>query len=570
MANKIRIGMCMAGAVSAGAYTAGVMDYFIEALDRLEEARKTNPDLPEVIIDTLSGTSAGGMTALIAAAALHREMVHIDHTNFRNPSVVKKNPLFQAWINLTDNEQMTTIEQMCATDDISSEVGPEPVAHALFNSKFIDDIANHLVDGIICQGKYVERSYVAKDLQIFACMSNLRGFEVAQVFNSETATAKHTMQQHRDLGHFEVTTNDSVSKGRLAVNFKEPKRERLQLYRDVAMATGAFPIGLRPRMVTRPAQFILDNEFINPDRAIQLPAEDGSQYAAMMVDGGAFNNEPYDITMKLVKDRAEHMGDYHCVIMIDPIPNLSPTELQMGYKHPKGLIQYGSAIISALRSETNCKMPLDQKNVDSSKDGLFLIKPSRRGGDDVIDNVIACAALNRFGGFFSKRFREHDYLLGRRNCKSFLLEHFKMAFEGQEAQAVFPLFLFKDDNGIATPFGKQYLIPYPKMHADKLFQFKASAEQRFEAVLPNILHPKRPIVVVENETKLLESYLGRPSWLKRKLGDFVEWIVKKMINRADGYAASAFVKILTLDLHKRGQLTHNLSEDRDVPPIAEH
>lgn len=570
MAKKIRIGMCMAGAVSAGAYTAGVMDYFIEALDRLEEARKTNPALPEVIIDTLSGTSAGGMTAMITAAALHREMVHIDHTNFRDSEVVKKNPLFQAWINLTDNDQMTTIEQMCTADDITGTIKDEPIAHSLFNSKFIDDIANDLVDRIICQGNYVERSYVAKDLQIFACMSNLRGFEVAQVFNSSTAKAKHTMQQHRDLGHFEVTTNEAASEGRLPVNFRQPDRLRLQVYRDVAMATGAFPIGLRPRMVKRPAKVILENEFINPNKAIHLPAEDGTEYTALMVDGGAFNNEPYDITMKLVKDRAERNGDYHCVIMIDPIPNLSTTELQLGYKHPEGLVQYGSAIISALRSETNCKMPMDQKDVDSIKDGLFMIKPSRKGASDVIDNVIACAALSRFGGFFSKRFREHDYLLGRRNCKSFLLEHFKMALGDGPAQAVFPLFLFQDEQGLATPFGKQYLIPYPKLHSDKLFDFKVLAQSRFEAVLPNVLHPKRAESDVERETNLLESYLGRPSWFKRKFGELVAWIVKKMINRADGFAASAFVEKLTLDLHDRGQLTRIASEDRDVPPVVEH
>lgn len=37
--NPFHIGLCMAGAVSAGAYTAGVVDYVIKSLDRWEQSR---------------------------------------------------------------------------------------------------------------------------------------------------------------------------------------------------------------------------------------------------------------------------------------------------------------------------------------------------------------------------------------------------------------------------------------------------------------------------------------------------------------------------------------------------
>lgn len=36
---KFQVGLCMAGAVSAGAYTAGVMDYLLEALNQWEKRR---------------------------------------------------------------------------------------------------------------------------------------------------------------------------------------------------------------------------------------------------------------------------------------------------------------------------------------------------------------------------------------------------------------------------------------------------------------------------------------------------------------------------------------------------
>src|ERR1700754_2995522 len=58
--DTIHLGLCMAGAVSAGAYTAGVMDYLIETLERWEQARKKeNAAIPthKVVIDVMAGTS---------------------------------------------------------------------------------------------------------------------------------------------------------------------------------------------------------------------------------------------------------------------------------------------------------------------------------------------------------------------------------------------------------------------------------------------------------------------------------------------------------------------------------
>ena len=68
---SFEIGLTLAGAVSAGAYTAGVMDFLIEALDAWSE-RKDGPDVlhHDVELRVLSGASAGAMTAAIAAVAL--------------------------------------------------------------------------------------------------------------------------------------------------------------------------------------------------------------------------------------------------------------------------------------------------------------------------------------------------------------------------------------------------------------------------------------------------------------------------------------------------------------------
>jgi len=63
----------MAGAVSAGAYTGGVLDYLIQTLDAWYEKKQLNDiTIPShsLSIDVISGASAGGITGAIAVLAL--------------------------------------------------------------------------------------------------------------------------------------------------------------------------------------------------------------------------------------------------------------------------------------------------------------------------------------------------------------------------------------------------------------------------------------------------------------------------------------------------------------------
>ena len=70
--NTFEIGLVLGGAVSAGTYTAGVLDYLFEALEAWEAAKKKEAQLPlsqrkipphNVKINVIAGGSAGGMIA---------------------------------------------------------------------------------------------------------------------------------------------------------------------------------------------------------------------------------------------------------------------------------------------------------------------------------------------------------------------------------------------------------------------------------------------------------------------------------------------------------------------------
>ena len=68
------LGLVLGGTVSAGAYTAGALDFLIEALDCWEAVRG-QPDTPQhrVVVKVITGTSGGGVNAAIAARALNFE-----------------------------------------------------------------------------------------------------------------------------------------------------------------------------------------------------------------------------------------------------------------------------------------------------------------------------------------------------------------------------------------------------------------------------------------------------------------------------------------------------------------
>ena len=80
---SFKIGISMAGAISAGAYTAGVLDFLTEALDEWQKAKARGELVPphDVSIEVISGASAGGMCAAISTVMLQDDFEHIHDTS---------------------------------------------------------------------------------------------------------------------------------------------------------------------------------------------------------------------------------------------------------------------------------------------------------------------------------------------------------------------------------------------------------------------------------------------------------------------------------------------------------
>lgn len=252
------LGLTMAGAVSAGCYSAGVLDYLFETLDLWEKARKgLVPELQayahlipqhHVMIEAMGGASAGGMTASMAvlhAMEKNRKAV----TSIEGVRQKKGNIFYDSWVLLDDSEDgkgMKTFGKMLEVDDL--EGGK---VESILNSKVIDNIARRAFE---LDGKFdIEGlpEYISKELELMLSLAMLRGLPLEVDFRTPIRertkrrkdSPSHITWEHYTIAHFRLSKQSN--KGFLWLNPFDQQARELML--KCTIATGAFPIGLKFR-----------------------------------------------------------------------------------------------------------------------------------------------------------------------------------------------------------------------------------------------------------------------------------------------------------------------------------
>lgn len=455
MENKpFRIGICMAGAVSAGAYTAGVMDFLLEALDTWERKRgEANVPSHRVQIPIMGGASAGGMTALLAASTLNNPITPVE-VPVPNQLLDEhpENKLYHSWVDLTGKDMFP---KMLDTSDISSGK-----VISLLNSQFIDEVADKMLRANADQWKPMPK-YFESPVKVFVTLSNLEGYNYNVDFLSARKKDKYNMSVHNDYACFEVADDGKTSsKGWMPLNFQTGVS--LATAREAAMATGAFPLGLRARTLTRDASHINEIGWLK-DVFHKNPLPPGPK-KSLHVDGGMINNEPFEKVRDLLDDitvtndpetfaalenretllfemNSRYATFENTVLMIDPFPGKdSPT-----FDFADDLLAVAGKTLSAMTAQMRAK-PADYRSAMETDDASqFLISPSRLLTDEngeVLkelfgEEAIACGTLAGFGGFLSKEFRIHDYYLGRHNCEVFLRDYFTIPESALQQNKIF-------------------------------------------------------------------------------------------------------------------------------------
>jgi len=439
---KFEIGLVMAGAISAGAYTAGVVDFLLQALAEWEQARKAEAEATpphQATIEVIAGASAGGMTAAIAAAALCSGLTPV--MSKPAPDAVVDNRLFSSWV------QQVDLAQMLISEDLAEK--GKPVV-SLLNSTPLDRIAEQaLTFTTTCE----RPAYISEVLHLLLTVSNLRGVPYIIGLEGDVA-AGHGMSMHADYMHFALGDPGAERvPGAVMLDRKGANNANWLLLGQAALATGAFPVGLAPRTLSRKLQLLegaIDDDYAEREWMISAIPKPGEtyyrcqeakhfspawpreslnlehgpfEYQFLCVDGGLMNNEPLELARRILKGDDEHNPRdpgqaKRALLMIDPFPNLAPFDPK--YTAQDGLLPVVLGMFSSLKNQARFKPDEIALALNPNVASRFLIAPKR-------DNEafpIASGSLGGFGGFFSYDFRAHDYMLGRRNCQQFLRRYF--------------------------------------------------------------------------------------------------------------------------------------------------
>ena len=442
--DTFEIGLVLAGAVSAGAYTAGVMDFLFEALDAWYARRNDDDRLPNhnVVLRVIAGVSAGGINGAIASAACRYRFppVNLENVERNAPS----NPFFSTWVTGID------IRRLLDTSDLKRDA---PL-RSLLNSEALDKLALGIV-GMAgdADANPAIRGWLANPFRLLLTVTNLAGVPYDVRFTGATHFS-HEMVMHRDHVGFSVPVlTDSIRDHDLPPDLvplppvndaDDPGWQSLAV---TALASGAFPLALAARSLSRPGSDY-DYRFVFPHAEQHVvysrPTIDRDGTCRFnAVDGGTMNNEPFELArVALAGSKARNprrgIEAHRAVVMVDPFadPRPDPPASQ------RSLWDIFKALLKAFKAQTRFhQIDLTLAEADDVY-SRFMIAPSRNGIRG--SNAIASGGLRGFLGFFCKDYRLHDYMLGRANCQRFLRDWFVLPSDhkttGEVSQTGNPLF----------------------------------------------------------------------------------------------------------------------------------
>lgn len=513
------LGLVMAGAISGGAYAAGVVDFLIQALDawHLEKASGSPATLHHTVkLRAMSGASAGAMCTGLAAVALHADTRPV--ADVHNPPDPASNRLFDCWVKRID------IKHLLGEQDL----GPgEPVRSAL-DATVLRDIA---YDGLKMTRRATPRTYIDDPLAVFLTVANLRGVPYGFGLAGDAGPSSYGMLAHADHVRFKVTQAGGDDPLYQILDVASLPAGPWTGLADAALASGAFPVGLQSRVLKRPVGHYAER--LDFDGAAALPGEATDEYAFLCVDGGLMNNEPLELVRRYLAGddpRNPRPGEIanRAVIMVDPFPNKASFPLP--YEPHDDVVGVIRAMFGALVNQARFKpeeLALAENNDVFSR---FMIAPSLKDDDgNAVEPAMTAAILGGFGGFLSEDLRRHDFQLGRRNCQRFLSRYlvlpetnpvFAGATEEQRAD-----FCVRNADGSARLFKDKAsrLLPVIPLRGDALAPIEAPPRPSAAAVDLDWLEDRikrRAIAVGE---RLVDTQLAGAA------PGFIRWGVKKYL-----------------------------------------
>lgn len=428
------LGLVLGGTVSAGAYTAGVVDFLIEALDAWQAAKAAHPgdaSVPswDARLQTVSGTSGGGVIAALLGRCLSWRFPHVRATS--PEADCRLNPLYEVWVNQLDIRDMLDISDLQGDDStrLVSLLNPKPLERAR-------DLIVHYEDHFDVSQR-VQRHYLADPLPLFLTLTNLRGVPYSTDMGRGLSQHHVSHADHVRIAAYTLGTPGTLRPDEFGACLNasdQPGYLPWAEYAKFALGTSAFPVGFPTRALQRPMSHYQYRPVVIPGAGGQgqvvrpmLPNWDllpkpapSHTYNFLVADGGMTNNEPIQLARS---ELAGHVGRNprqgedarRAVLLIDPfaeVPTLGPEGKQSLFKE-----------LGAMLGTWKEQARYDSRDIMLATDedcfSRYMIT-ARRPGAGAGGRSIATACASAFGGFLSHAFRRHDFLLGRLNAQDYL------------------------------------------------------------------------------------------------------------------------------------------------------
>lgn len=415
---EFRLGLCLNGAVSGGAYLAGVVDFVVQALDAFDAARasKQAPD-HEVVLDSVAGASSGALTSAVLALALRSRFPHVEPQT--SEAVAVANPLYDSWVNMTDLDNLLDTRD-ARRDPLQSLLDPSRVEDAAQKALSYGPQVPTLV-----------RSWVAAPLRVSFTVTNLKGriHDIAGVrFTTHADAMRYAIS---GLG---TAPAAPARAGEIAVCDTGSPQDRENGWGPgfacAALASASFPLALSPRTIERPGDAIPEQVVrdFNGHASTHWPAAGApdrlDSFAA--VDGGVTNNSPFDLVhadlshgqAQQRNDRAGSTSDRAVLIVSALLDEAAP-----GPERAERLTlpAVAAAVLRAVMNQARFRPDEMTLALSPHIYSRFLLAPGVADApDEPLRPRIAGDFLGGFGGYLSRAFRRHDFLLGRRDAQLYL------------------------------------------------------------------------------------------------------------------------------------------------------
>lgn len=550
-----KLAVTIAGAVSLGSYEAGVV---WEVLDAIRQHNEKQTDVDDkIIIDVITGASAGGMTAVILGQKL---LYCADEFNGADD-----NPLYNTWVKGISLQQLQNTQTN------------EDALLSIFSSNLIDDISQNTVMARYNdpEKKPAQRHAAVGDrLSIGLALTNLNGLPYS--YDMQTG-GKFTYIDFSD----ELTRNIHD-----AAAFDN--RESWEPLRQAAVACGAFPIAFRTQDIKRLRK--VENSYDYDSETLQWPDTDPVTFTYS--DGGVLQNQPLGmaknfvdmiddhhrqdqrfylfvsphahdpkptiftsaeanylqvikrlvgvfvgqagfrdwITAEGVNTRVRLLDRRACQlqkqiingnITVDALATVSDEIIKLFFNDPQRKPQPGASTLEPLADaqgriarqyHTEIAGLATQKAQDAFRDAVLAFETAAGlGARDIMriyavtaeENALAGAGLQSFLGFFNLQYRQHDYNVGRINGRKAITEKLGKA----------------DQLGIALPDWKNDAIDPmkdydgPQLHklcdADRTL-FETGLKKRLNAALKDTPHIFGESFVADRIVDAFIDHLTKP------------------------------------------------------------